>query len=73
MVKNLTQKRIQGNKKKEVAYSDAETKSSTKSEALEFTTKELQCLDQGKSKKELERDNRNEGCGQQEDLDFTIG
>ena len=30
-------------------------------------------MDQGKSKRELERGSRNEGCGQQEDEDFTIG
>ena len=72
-VKNVTHNRSQGNKKKEVAYSDSETKSSTENEALKFTPKELKCLDQGKSKRELERDSRNERPGQQEDLDFTIG
>ena len=56
-----------------MAYSVAATKSGTENEALEFILKELQCLDQGKSKRELERDSRNEGCGQQEDVDFTIG
>ena len=55
-----------------MAYSDAETESSTENEALEFTPKELQCLDQGKSKRKLERDSTNEGCGQQEDVDFTV-
>ena len=50
----MTHNRSQGNKKKEVAYSDAETESSTENEALEFTSKELQCLDQGKIKTELE-------------------
>ena len=30
---------------KEVAYSDGETESSTENEAVEFTPKELQCLD----------------------------
>ena len=53
-VKSVTRNRSQGNKKKEVAYSDAETESSTENEALEFTSKELQCLDQGKIKTELE-------------------
>ena len=51
MVKSLTHNRSQGNKNKEMAYSDAETESSTENEALEFTPKELQCLDQGKSKR----------------------
>ena len=69
----MTHNRSRGNKKREVAYSDAETESSTENEALEFTPKELQCLDQGKIKKELEKDNRNEGSRQQEDVDFTIG
>ena len=64
--------RSQGNKN-DVAYSDAETESSTENEAFEFTPKQLQCLDQGKTKRELQRDNRNEGSGQQEDVDFTIG
>ena len=71
-VNSVTHNRSQG-KKNEFAYSDAETESSTENEALEFTPKELQCLDQGRTKRELERDNRNEGSGQQEDLDFTIG
>ena len=71
-VKSVTHNRSQGNKK-EVAYCDAETKSSTENEALEFTPKELQCLDQGKSKRELERDSRNEGSEQQEDVDFITG
>ena len=71
----MTHNRSQGNKKKEVAYSDAETERSTENEALEFTPKEWQCLDQGKSKRELKRDNRNEASGQQEqeEGDFTIG
>ena len=73
IVKSLTHNRSQENKKKEIACSDAETESSIENEALEFTPKELQCLDQGKSKTELERGSRNEGCGQQEDVDFTIG
>ena len=30
-------------------------------------------MDQGKIKRELERDSRNEGSGQQEDVDFTTG
>ena len=30
-------------------------------------------MDQGKIKRDLERDSRNEGSGQQEDVDFTIG
>ena len=58
-VNSVTHNRSQGNKN-EVAYSDAETESSTENEALEFTPKELQCLDQGRTKRELERDNRNE-------------
>ena len=71
----MTHNRSQGNKKKEVAYSDAETERSTENEALEFTPKERQCLDQGKSKRELKRNSRNEGSGQQEqeEGDFTIG
>ena len=69
----MTHNRSQGNKKKEVAYSDSETKSSTENEALKFTPKELKCLDQGKSKRELERDSRNEGSEQQEDVDFITG
>ena len=73
MVKGLTHNKSLRNKTKEMAYSDAATKSGTENEALEFILKELQCLDQGKSKRELERDSRNEGCGQQEDVDFTIG
>ena len=72
-IKNVTHNRSRGNKGKEVAYSDAETESSTENEALEFTPKELQYLDQGKFKRELERDRKNEGSGQQEDVDFTIG
>ena len=73
MVKNVTHNRRRGNKRRVVAYPDAETESSTENEALEFTPKELQCLDQGEIKRELERDSRNEGSGQQEDVDFTIG
>ena len=71
----MTHNRSQGNKKKEVAYSDAETERSTENEALEFTPKEWQCLGQGKSKRELKRDTRNEASGQQEqeEGDFTIG
>ena len=72
-IKNETHNRSRGNKRKEVANSDAETENNTENEALEFTPKELQCLDQGRSKRELERDSRNEGSGQQEDADFTIG
>ena len=72
-VKNVTHNRSRGNKRKEVACSDAETESITENEEVEFTPKELQCLDQGKIKRELERDSRNEGSGEQEDVDFTIG
>ena len=72
-IKNVTHNRSRGNKRKEVAYSDAETENSTENEALEFTPKELLCLDQGRIKRELERDSRNEGSGQQENVDFTIG
>ena len=54
-------------------YEDAETESSTENEALEFTLKELQSLDQGKIKRELERDSRNEGSGKHKDVDFSIG
>ena len=71
-IKNVTHNRSQENKRKVVAYSDAETESSTENEAVEFTPKDLQCLDQGKIKRELERDSRNEGSEQQEDADFTI-
>ena len=59
-VNSMTPNGSQRNRKNEVAYSDAETESSTENEALEFTPKELQCLDQGRTKRELERDNRNE-------------
>ena len=45
---------------KKVAYSDAETESSNENEALEFTPKESQCLQQGKIKRELEGHSRNE-------------
>ena len=62
-VNRVTHNRSQGNKN-EVAYPDAETERSTENEALEFTPKELHCLYQGKTKRELERDNRNEGSGQ---------
>ena len=67
-VKSVTHNRSQGNKKKEVAYSDAETESSTENKALEFTSKELQCLDQDKIKIELERQQKRRvwstrGCG----------
>ena len=72
-IKNATHNRSRGNKRKEVAYSDAETESSTENEAVEFTPKELQCLDQGEIKRELEKDSSNEGSGQQKDVDFTIG
>ena len=72
-VKNVTYSKNRGNKWKEVAYSDAETESSTENEGLEFTPKEPHCLDQGKIKRELEKDSRNEGSGQQVDLNFTIG
>ena len=51
----------------------AETKISTENEALEFTPKELQCLDEGEIKRELERGSRNERSKQQEDVDFSIG
>ena len=71
-VNSVTHNRSQGNKN-EVAYSDAETESSTENEALESTPKELQSLDQGKTKNELQRDNRNEGSGEQEDMDLTVG
>ena len=54
-------------------YEDAETESSTENEALEFTPKEMQSLDQGKIKRELERDSRNEGSGKHKDVDFSIG
>ena len=37
----MTHNRSQGNKKKEVAYSDAETERSTENEALEFTPKHV--------------------------------
>ena len=57
-VKSLTHNRTQGNKMKEIAYSDAETECSTENEALEFTPKELQCLGQGKSERELKRDKK---------------
>ena len=56
-----------------VLYEDAETESSTENEAIEFTPKELQSLDQGKIKRELERDSRNEGSGKHKDVDFSIG
>ena len=72
-VKNATRNRSRGNKRKEVAYSNTETESSTENEEVEFTPKELQCLDQGKFKGKLEKNSRNEGSGQQEDVDFTIG
>ena len=72
-VKNETHNRSRGNKRKEVAYSHAETERNTENEAVEFTPKELYCLDQGKIKRELEKDSRNEGSGQQEDVDFTNG
>ena len=72
-VKNATGNRCRGNRRKEVAYYNAETESSTENEEVEFTPKELQCLDQGKFKRKLERNSRNEGSGQQEDVDFTIG
>ena len=72
-VKSVIQNRSQGNKNKEVAYSDAEMESRSENEALEFTAKELQCLDQGKIKRGLERGSRNEGPAKQEDVDFKIG
>ena len=72
-IKSVTHNRSRGNKRKKVAYSDAETENSTENEAFEFIPKELQCLDQGRIKRELERDSRNEGSGQQEDVDFTTG
>ena len=50
-----------GNKKNKVAYSGAETKNSI--ETVEFTRKELQCLDQGKIKRELEREVELKGLG----------
>ena len=52
-MKNVTYNRSRENKRKEVAYSDAGTENSTENEALEFTSKELQCLDKGKIKREL--------------------
>ena len=58
-VKDVTRDRSQGNKKKEVVYSGAETENSTESEAVAFTPKELNCSDQGKIKRELERNSRN--------------
>ena len=69
----MIQNRSQGNKNKEVAYSDAEMESRSENEALEFTAKELKCLDQGKIKRGLERGSRNEGPAKQEDVDFKIG
>ena len=69
----MTYNKNRGNMWEEAAYTDAETKSSTENKGLEFTPKELHCLDQGKIKRELERDSRNEESGQQEDVDFTIG
>ena len=72
-VNSMTPNGSQRNRKNEVAYSDAETESSTENKALESTPKELQCMDQGKTKNELQRDNRNEGSGEQEDMDFTVG
>ena len=72
-MRNFTRKRSQRNKRKEVAYSNAETESSSEKEAVEFTPKELQSFDQGKIKRELERGSRNEGSGQQENINFTIG
>ena len=68
-ISSATHDRNQGNKRKEVA----ETKISTENEALEFTLKELQCLDEGEIKRELEKDSRNERSKQQEDVDFSIG
>ena len=58
-VKDVTRDRSRGNKKKEVVYSGAETENSTESEAVAFTPKELNCSDQGKIKRELERNSRN--------------
>ena len=72
-VKNVTHNRIRGYKRKETTYSDAETESSTKNGRAEFSPKELQCLGQGKIKRELERDIRNEGSEQQKNVDCTIG
>ena len=69
----MIQNRSQGNKNKEVAYSDAEMESRSENEAIEFTAKELQFLDQGKIKRGLERGSRNEGPAKQEDVDFKIG
>ena len=48
----MTQNNSRGNG---VPYSVAETESSTENEAVEFTLKELQCLDRGKIKRELEK------------------
>ena len=72
-MKNMTNNRIRRNKRKEVAYSDTEAESSTENEAVEFAPKELKCLDQSKIKRELQRDSRNKGSGQLEDVYFTIG
>ena len=72
-VNSMTPNGSQRNRKYAVAYSDAETESSTENKALESTPKELQSLDQGKTKNELQRDNRNEGSGEQEDMGFTVG
>ena len=72
-VKDVTHNKSRGNKRKEVAYPDAETERSTENEAIKFTPKELQCLDQGKIKRELQTDRRNEGSWQQEDVDFVNG
>ena len=68
-MKNMTNNRIRRNKRKEVAYSDTETESSTENEAVEFAPKELKCLDQTKIKRELQRDSRNKGSGQTAELD----
>ena len=72
-IKNMTNNRIRRNKRKEVAYSDTEAEGSTENEAVEFAPKELKCLDQSKIKRELQRDSRNKGPGQLEDVYFTIG
>ena len=45
--------------RRKVVYSGAETENSTESEAVAFTPKELNCSDQGKIKRELERNSRN--------------
>ena len=69
----MTHSKSRGNKRKEFEYSGAESERSNENEAVEFTPKERQRLDHGKIKSDLERDSRNEGSGQKEDVDFTTG